>query len=360
MRVLFAYRYGILGGVATQLASRLSFLCTVPGFEAELLFAADYGVVGPLSKLCRVHIEPDGARAAKLAAEGRFDLLVVIDTKEYLEAFLDISPKIPVLLEVHTTVESGLEYLSKKRWPVAAHAVPSEYSRRLLVERFDVGPRDAVRIIGNVVDPETFRPTPVDATGAEGPIVLWVGKLDRHKRWESYLEVAGLLRDRVPGARFWMVGGETAPEPVPLVLLDIVESLGLADRFRWFPHVDHAAMPRLLSWVAATGGLALVTSENESFGMSVAEALLCGCPVVATHVGALPELAPGRDYLELYPLDDARAAAAAVEQVLEPSHRARVAQHLEQDRPELARRWSPSTVGAAILETYQRLIDDAR
>ncbi|MCK6547573.1 glycosyltransferase family 4 protein [Myxococcota bacterium] len=359
MRVLFAYRYGILGGVATQLASRMSFLRTVPGFEAELLFAADYGVVAPLSKLCRVHVEPDPAKAARIAVDGKFDLLVVIDTKEYLEAFLAISPQIPVLLEVHTTVESGLAYLAERRWPVAAHAVPSEYSRRLLVERFDVARSEDVLVIPNVVDPSELRPVPVDGD-TEGPIVLWVGKLDRHKRWETYVEIAGLVRDRVPAARFWMVGGETAPDAVPLVLLDIVEALGLADRFRWFPHVDHAAMPRILSFVAASGGLSLVTSENESFGMSVAEALLCGCPVVASKVGALPELAPGADYLDLYPLDDAPAAAAVVERMLDGEHRARIGRALDGDRPTLAHRWSPATVGAEILGHYQAIIDRAR
>jgi glycosyltransferase involved in cell wall biosynthesis len=44
---------------------------------------------------------------------------------------------------------------------------------------------------------------------------------------------------------------------------------------------------------AASGGCLLITSQNESFGMTAAEALACRCPVVASRVGALPDLLTG-------------------------------------------------------------------
>jgi glycosyltransferase involved in cell wall biosynthesis len=69
-------------------------------------------------------------------------------------------------------------------------------------------------------------------------------------------------------------------------------------------------MPQLYSAVAASGGVSLVTSRDESFGMSVAESILCGCPVVATNVGAIPEICSDADALRLYELGDVDRAAA--------------------------------------------------
>jgi glycosyltransferase involved in cell wall biosynthesis len=40
----------------------------------------------------------------------------------------------------------------------------------------------------------------------------------------------------------------------------------------------------------ASAELFLLPSLNESFGLSALEALACGVPVVATHVGGLPEV----------------------------------------------------------------------
>ena len=68
-------------------------------------------------------------------------------------------------------------------------------------------------------------------------------------------------------------------------------------------------MPLLYSLVSERGGLNLVTSHCESFGMSVLESLLTGCPVISTDVGALPEITEQSNYYKLYQLGDYVSAA---------------------------------------------------
>ena len=65
---------------------------------------------------------------------------------------------------------------------------------------------------------------------------------------------------------------------------------GIISRFRWLDRIENVNMPLLYSLVSERGGVNLVTSHCESFGMSVLESLLTGCPVVSTNVGALPEI----------------------------------------------------------------------
>jgi glycosyltransferase involved in cell wall biosynthesis len=59
--------------------------------------------------------------------------------------------------------------------------------------------------------------------------------------------------------------------------------------------------------------MALVPSRSgETFGLAAAEAMASGLPVVASRVGALPELIPDE---WLVPAGDPRALAAAIERL---------------------------------------------
>ena len=65
-----------------------------------------------------------------------------------------------------------------------------------------------------------------------------------------------------------------------------------------------------LAALRAGAGLALVPSRfAETFGLSAAEAMACGLPVVASRLGALPELLPDED---LAPVDDVAAWAELI------------------------------------------------
>lgn len=352
MRILFGYRYGIVGGVCTQLSARLGAWtdprCTFAFGELQ----------GGEALLCErgtvVRSTPDDFRARARDA----DAVVVIDTPEYLDAVEGAER--PVLLEVHTTTERGLAYLERRGWCGHRIAVPSLASAELLRERF--GLPDA-EVVGNVVDAERFRPLPARGELPDRPILAWVGKLDDHKNWQAFLELSALLVHGGLDLEIFVVGGYTAPAPIRRALVETATALDVAGHLRWLPRIDHGAMPRFLAAVRATGGLVVSTTRNESFGMSIAEALACGVPVVAPRVGALPELAPDdAPYLSLYPPGDPSAAAEAV-RALAPGRpeRAEADVLLELDRPRLVEAWSPEAVArryGALLRSMVR--EDAR
>lgn len=353
MRVSFAYRYGILGGVATQLANRMQYLRTVPGLEVEFFFLEDHGVGPTLAPYGPVCFPGSAAEAVERIRRSESDVVVVIDTRELLEGLGAPDRAAALVAEVHTTTELGLRYLESRAFTADLFLVPSEYSRRLLADRFGIA---GAEVIPNIVDPELFYPLSSAELPEliERPVVAWVGKLDGHKNWELFLEAAASITERRPEVEYWLIGGETAPEETGLAMLHAADGLGVLHRLRWFPRVGYRAMRRVHGYVAASGGCALVTSRDESFGMSVAEALLSGCPVVASRVGALPELAVDRPYLELYPLGDVERASEQVLGLLERGRGARARAALSADLPELRVRLAPSTVGPLYLETLTR------
>lgn len=342
MRLLVAYRYGGLGGVETQIAARMRHLARVPGLEVRFLFAKDYGIADHLAPFGRVHIEPDPTRLGPIV-EG-VDVAAVIDTEEYLDAIVQLGK--PVLLEIHTTVESGLGYLERPH-RATAYLVPSERSRRMIRERYGIA--DDVHVVPDIVDGQVFHPIP--APRHPRPILLWVGRLDTHKGFERMLEMtARLCLERT--VDLWIAGGDTAPADVRAYLIEVADDLGLSARFRWFPRLQPSAMPRLYAYAAASGGVFVSTSRDESFGMAVVEALLCGLPVVASDVGAIPEIGAAQ-YLALYPLEDPAAGVRRIADTL--SGHGSIRSALLASRPALAARYAPEAIGPRYLELLEEV-----
>jgi glycosyltransferase involved in cell wall biosynthesis len=298
MKILYGYRYGILGGVCTQLINRLAVFTGATDIEAHLVFGEDHGISRTLDGFSNLHFEKSPNRVRDLVRRLGIDVAVVIDTPEYLDAISTLDG-FPVITEVHSTLDQGLQYLHERTWPTVGYIVPSAYLKELLEDRFGIGATDAVEICPNSIDPDLFPRTQVDPIPASS-VFCWVGKLDSHKNWRGFVEIAGILKDRVPGSEFWMIGGETGLATEERDMLQEVHRVGLMERFRWFPRVEYRSMHRVYAAVRQSGGAQIVTSRDESFGMSVLEARLCGCPVVSPRVGALPEIAPGRVYLSFY------------------------------------------------------------
>jgi len=64
------------------------------------------------------------------------------------------------------------------------------------------------------------------------------------------------------------------------------EQAGIADRIEHAGRLDRAALLDALAWA----DVAVLPSHGESFGLAIAEAQASGLPVIACHVGAVPEV----------------------------------------------------------------------
>jgi alpha-1,6-mannosyltransferase len=133
-------------------------------------------------------------------------------------------------------------------------------------------------------------------------VLVGVGRLAREKRWDVILDAFGRIATKTPAV---------------LVLFgDGPERTRLAQRAP--PGVIFAGFERdrgRLAGALASADLLVHACPCETFGLSIAEAVACGLPVVVPDEGGARESAP-RGSSETYAALDPAACAAAIERLL--------------------------------------------
>lgn len=349
MNILYIYRYAILGGVMTQLAHRYRYLSR--HCDVRFVFLRNHGGHTLLDPK-RVRIMEDLGELSRFIRENHFDLIINIDTDEAYGAISEAGYTGLLIHEVHGT-SARIAYLRDLLDKVRPHAfiTPSRYVAQVLQEEYGLGQVDTY-VVPNCLDVDVFQPFPTERA-VPGRILLWVGKLNAHKNWQGFLRVAARIKGMRSDIQVWMAGGETAGHHTAYHLLNEVGRLGLGSSFKWLERVDYGRMPHLYALTAASGGLSVSTSQNESFGMSVIESLACGCLCVAPQVGALPEVLSGELSACLYPFFDEEELVEKILHLLEDDDRRSALSRL--GREEVARRFAVDRVGEAYLKTLQTI-----
>jgi len=317
LKVLFLYTYGILGGVCTQLYHRFKGMSDIVDLEIHCGFRNDYGISDMLSPYAKLHFGLNENNTIKLVNKSRFDIIVVIDSEEYINAVRKSSHKGLVFVEVHTSIDKNLKYLSKlEKDDLDAFIVVSQYINKK-INHFvsEAVINKPVLTFPNVIDTNLFDHKFLPKR--LNPVIGWVGKIDDHKDWKTYFKICSQIKMSKPNVEFWIAGGETCSSDLSQEVLSFAEEQDIVSRLRWFDRVEADKMVEFYSTVADSGGLCLVTSHSESFGMSIIESLLSGCPVVATKVGAIPEITEMETYLQFYNLGDTNKAIELCLDVLE-------------------------------------------
>jgi N-acetyl-alpha-D-glucosaminyl L-malate synthase BshA len=137
----------------------------------------------------------------------------------------------------------------------------------------------AIEVIPNFVDTDLFHPSAGEGKRLKIPTAVHVSNFRPVKR------VPWLLRafeqaTRNTKTRLTLVGDG----PDQLECRRLASELGIADRVVFFGERD--ALPELL----APADVFVLSSSDESFGLSALEAMSCGTPVVATKVGGVAEV----------------------------------------------------------------------
>jgi N-acetyl-alpha-D-glucosaminyl L-malate synthase BshA len=142
-------------------------------------------------------------------------------------------------------------------------------------------------------------------------LILHSSNLRPLKRVDLLLETFARVRPEDSVKLLVLAGGKFAPHT------DQVRRLGLEKRVIVRENVN------VIEDYLQSADLALVTSDSESFCLSILEAMCFACPTVATNVGGIPEVIEDGKTGLLAPAGDVEALSRAVEVLIrDPARRA--------------------------------------
>ena len=183
--------------------------------------------------------------------------------------------------------------------------VPSAYLRAIAL-RWGLDPARTA-VVPNPAPEVPVHPTRDEARaalGIEGFALGVAGRLTAQKALEDTLAALA----RVPGVALLVLGD--GPERAALERR--AADVGVADRVRF---LGAGTRDDVISLFRAVD-VALVTSSWENLPHTLMEALAAGTPVIATHVGGIPEVLRDGENGLLIPPADVDALAAAIDRLL--------------------------------------------
>ena len=213
------------------------------------------------------------------------------------------------------------------------------------------------RVVYNGIDLDRFQPQSPDApavrvlrdrlTGGTGrPVLLLAGRLVRWKGAEY--AIAALAAAQTTPAPVLALAGDG---PYRATLERLAAELDMRDRVLFLGNWPYEQMPDLLAAADIVLGTSFV---NETFGISLCEALACERPVIASDFGGFREVVrPGETGL-LVPPQNPTALAAAIDALLADA--ARRAAFGAAGRRDVAARFSWDAVVERVLAAYDEAL----
>ncbi|MBX7218958.1 MAG: N-acetyl-alpha-D-glucosaminyl L-malate synthase BshA [Blastocatellia bacterium] len=254
-------------------------------------------------------------KMAEVAREKKLDVLHVhYAIPHSVSAFLarEMSTDlkhIPFITTLHgtdiTLVGADRSYLPITRFGILQSdgvTAVSAYLKAATCEVFDVS-EDVIEVIPNFISPNVYQRRPQECVlGKCAPdnekILLHISNFRAVKRVTDCIRIFARLQGKIK-ARLVMVGD--GPEKSQAEWL--ARQLGVHKNVLFV-----GKQPNIPAYLSIADVL-LLPSETESFGLSALEAMACEVPVVASHVGGLPEVVSDGETGYLADVGDVEAMA---------------------------------------------------
>jgi glycosyltransferase involved in cell wall biosynthesis len=219
----------------------------------------------PYRAWCKLRFQAQSLWYARTA-----DVLINFGRADYMWSLLTMS--VPLISQFQNPIErSEIESLDSRRAETLVFVSASDHQRAHLAETA------RWRTIYNAVDTDRFAFAPRPDPG----YLAFLGRLTANKGVHVAIEVARRL------GRPLRIAGNVSDEAGGREFFETRVRPQLGDGIEWIGPVDDDAKVPFLQNAAA---LLAPIQWDEPFGLTVAEALACGTPVLATSRGSIPEL----------------------------------------------------------------------
>jgi len=166
----------------------------------------------------------------------------------------------------------------------------TEYLRNKVIDRFNYDPQRVFIVqpaVGDEMKPiedKEMLNNFLQASGIEGPYILFLGVLTKRKNVEGLIRAYHILLNESKMEHKLVLLGEKGYHHQKI--FDTVDELNIADRVVFVERRPHNELPFFYSGA----DVFVFPSFSEGFGLPPLEAMACGTPVVASNVTSVPEV----------------------------------------------------------------------
>lgn len=292
-------------------------------------------------------------RLAHIARERKVDIIHAHVARDYMPASFAARLVPTSCLVITRHVLFPLSRAHRLTLSNAARIIAVSEPVALALRSQKIFDADMVRVVENSVDLARFERARAEAereTSDGNFRVGLVGELSEVKGQLEFVRAAALVMKEFEGrVEFFIVGEDNSRSGEYQARVErLIDELGLRYRVRLLGRGVEA------SSVIVKLDVLVSASHSEAFGLAMAEALVCGVPVVATATdGARSLIDDGVNGL-LVPIGDVRALAAAVSSLLGDDERRRKLG--AQARHSARERFSPERMVEATVRVYEEAL----
>jgi glycosyltransferase involved in cell wall biosynthesis len=221
----------------------------------------------------------------------------------------------------------------------------SEFSKRLVLKGLRKKKGKRVIVVSPGIDPSWFE-SKREAKGSKD-LVLW-GRMEEQKGISELLRALREVAGRIREVRLHLIGEGNMTKSYRKQAKD----LGMQDRVNFHGWMSIDAIQEFIAKCA----VGVFPSRVESFGLSMAEAMGAGLPIIATRVGALPEFIEDGVTGTLLPPGNIPALYRAILEKLENPDRAQAL--ADAGRETVRQRFSWDQAAQEMTDIYQAVLDE--
>lgn len=294
-KIRFFYPWATLGGVERVLINRARVLLSKSNeYKICFHFLHDSGGLKAFSNtLARYGLDVQVDFGFGIVND--YDVNFIIDCPDVLDLFE--SKGWPYFIECHTAYLENQSYLSKRRSSCMGVVVPGRDFGEQIRVRYQI-PEEHIHIFENFVpwdleeDHSSWQCLP---RWSRTPL-CFLGRMDKLKNPGFYLDLLTDLEARYPERFMGVMCGPRSPEVD--IRKEIVQRKMLG-RVLVLPSIPFYSVSPFFHALKSTSGIFVSPSQGESFGLSAAEAICAGLPVLLSKIDAHEKLVMefGRDFI---------------------------------------------------------------
>jgi len=278
MKILNVYKWATMGGVERVLLNRAhaikKFGFGSGNIKFDVFFLHDSGGKQGFINYVYNNGLQNIVRIVDKVIDKQYDLIFSIDTPDILD-LVDVTK---TYIECHTSYVKNREYLKHLPPNIRGILVPSDHFREEIINEIPKHLKTKLNVLTNYV---YVSPTVEKLTNrrifSKIPII-YIGRIDRLKNVEEIVRVVSAFNESYSDRLILILAGAIIEHEVDLN--KILKLHGMESRTIYLPPINFEKVWSLLLLVKEHNGVFMSASFQESFGLSVAEAMRCGLPVL--------------------------------------------------------------------------------